>query len=47
MAFADKAEKNVFLSSGVNIAEPAPFTGCSRKMIKFGSRIDDDDDDES
>ena len=47
MAFADKAEKNVFLSSGVNIAEPAPFTGCSRKMIKFGSRIDDDHDDES
>ena len=25
MAFADKAEKIVFLSSGVNIAEPAPF----------------------
>ena len=47
MAFADKAEQIVLLTLVVSIAEPAPFAGRSRRMIKFGSRIDDDVDEES
>ena len=44
MASADKAEQIVLLTSGVNIAAPAPFSGRCRRMVQLGSRIDDDDE---
>ena len=44
MASADKAEQIVLLTSGVNIAAPAPFSGRCRRMVKLGLLIDDDDE---